>query len=146
MKKTRSWRHPRQTSTASVAGSADAKSDGAESITRQHAGVDEGGIASCTAIIWSCSPRPPVHSGHGGGALKPISAVERLWTGHRSAQHLVRRDVGIKPTRPVIGYSYERGGHRSRIVHIATTEISVPPYFHLRFKTIITHRATMPVA
>ncbi len=126
---------PAPTSTASVAGMADAKSDGAESITNvQHAGVDEGGIVKLHGDHLVVLRRGRLFTvAIGGDALKPISAVDAFGPDIDPRNTWYDEMLVSENTIAVIGYSYERGGTEVGLFNIDNNgNLSYRSTYHLR--------------
>ncbi len=127
---------PAPSNAASVAGMEDAKSkDGGESITNvQHAGVDEGGIVKLHGDHLVVLRRGRLFTvAIGGGALKPISAVDAF--GPDIDPHNTWYDEMLVSENiiAVIGYSYERGGTEVGLFNIDSSgNLSYRSTYHLR--------------
>jgi hypothetical protein len=106
-----------------------------ESVTNvQHAGVDEGGIVKLHGDHLVVLRRGRLFTiGIGGGALKPISALDAFGPdidpdGTWYDEMLVSED-----TVAVLGYSYERGGTEIGLFHInAAGQLRYRSTYHLR--------------
>ncbi|HXL79421.1 MAG TPA: beta-propeller domain-containing protein [Pyrinomonadaceae bacterium] len=127
---------PAPARTASVAGMADAKSDGpAESITNvQHAGVDEGGIVKLHGDHLVVLRRGRLFTvAIGGDALKPISAVDAFGPDIDPRNTWYDEMLVSENTIAVIGYSYERGGTEVGLFNIDSNgNLSYRSTYHLR--------------
>jgi len=126
---------PAPSDSASVAGMADAKSDGAESITNvQHAGVDEGGIVKLHGDHLVVLRRGRLFTvAIGGDALKPISAVDAFGPDIDPRNTWYDEMLVSADTIAVIGYSYERGGTEVGLFNIDDTgNLAYRSTYHLR--------------
>ena len=126
---------PAPSDSASVAGMADAKSDGAESITNvQHACVDEGGIVKLHGDHLVVLRRGRLFTvAIGGDALKPISAVDAFGPDIDPRNTWYDEMLVSADTIAVIGYSYERGGTEVGLFNIDDTgNLAYRSTYHLR--------------